>query len=80
VVQHRGDDRIAHLASGLPVVFGTDSYSVTVDPTSQFLYVANNGSANVSGFRFDGGNSLPSPARRSPPATPRTPLPPPEHA
>jgi 6-phosphogluconolactonase len=26
---------------------------VTIDPTNQFLYVVNNGSANVSGFRFD---------------------------
>lgn len=38
---------------GFPVVSGANAYSVTLDPTSQFLYVANNGSANVSGFRFD---------------------------
>jgi 6-phosphogluconolactonase len=43
---------------GFPVAFGTNSYSVSVDPTSQFLYVANNGSANVSGFRFDGSGGL----------------------
>jgi 6-phosphogluconolactonase len=39
---------------GFPVVSGVNCYSVSLDPTSQFLYVANNGSANVSGFRFDG--------------------------
>lgn len=38
---------------GFPVVSGASSYSVTLDPTSQFLYIANNGLANVSGFRFD---------------------------
>ena len=38
---------------GFPVVCGVNSYSVTLDPTNQFLYVANNGSANVSGFEFD---------------------------
>ena len=37
---------------GFPVVTGTDAYSITLDSNSQFLYVANNGSANVSGFRF----------------------------
>jgi 6-phosphogluconolactonase len=38
---------------GFPLVSGANAYSVTLDPTSQFLYVANNGSANVSGFRID---------------------------
>ena len=38
---------------GFPVFSGANAYSVTSDPTNQFLYVANNGSANVSGFRFD---------------------------
>jgi 6-phosphogluconolactonase len=38
---------------GFPVVSGANTYSVTIDPTSQFLYLANNGSANVAGFRFD---------------------------
>ena len=38
---------------GFPVVTGTDAYSVTLDLINQFLYVANGGSADVSGFRFD---------------------------
>ncbi len=38
---------------GFPVVSGANAYSITLDPTSQFLYVANNGSANVSGFNFN---------------------------
>jgi 6-phosphogluconolactonase (cycloisomerase 2 family) len=38
---------------GFPVVTGTDAYSVTLDPTNQFLYVANDGAANVAGFKLD---------------------------
>src|SRR5262249_38680608 len=38
---------------GFPVVTGTGAHSVTFDTTNQFLYVANDGSADVSGFRFD---------------------------
>ena len=54
---------------GFPVVTGTDAYSVAPDSTNQcgpvingastcvaatpFVYVANDGSADVSGFRFD---------------------------
>jgi 6-phosphogluconolactonase len=38
---------------GFPVVAGANAYSISLDPTSQFLYVANSGSADVSGFRFD---------------------------
>jgi len=38
---------------GFAVVAGANPHSVTLDPTSQFVYVANSGSANVSGFRFD---------------------------
>jgi 6-phosphogluconolactonase (cycloisomerase 2 family) len=43
---------------GFPVVSGLDCYSLTIDPTSQFLYVANNASANVSGFGFDDSGGL----------------------
>jgi 6-phosphogluconolactonase (cycloisomerase 2 family) len=39
--------------SGFPVVSGANGDSVTLDPTSQFLYIANSGAANVTGFRFD---------------------------
>jgi 6-phosphogluconolactonase len=38
---------------GFPVVTGTHAYSVTLDPTNQFLYVADDGSADISGFRLD---------------------------
>jgi 6-phosphogluconolactonase (cycloisomerase 2 family) len=38
---------------GFPVVTGTDAYSVTLDPTNEFLYVANDGAANVAGYRLD---------------------------
>lgn len=38
---------------GFPVGGGTNAFSVTIDPTNQFLYVANDGSANVSGFTMD---------------------------
>jgi 6-phosphogluconolactonase len=39
--------------AGFPVAAGTHAYSVTLDVINQFLYVANDGSADVSGFRFD---------------------------
>ena len=38
---------------GFPVAAGANAYSITVDPTNQFLYVANDGAANISGFRLD---------------------------
>jgi len=38
---------------GFPVAAGVNAYSITIDPTNQFLYVANDGAANVSGFRLD---------------------------
>ena len=38
---------------GFPVAAGANAYSITIDPTNQFLYVANDGAANVSGFRLD---------------------------
>ena len=38
---------------GFPVAAGTNAYSITVDPSNQFLYVANDGAANVTGFRLD---------------------------
>jgi len=37
--------------SGYPYASGTNAYSVTVDPSNQFLYVANDGAGNVSGFK-----------------------------
>jgi YVTN family beta-propeller protein len=38
---------------GFPVAAGADAYSITVDPSNQFLYVANGSAANLTGFRLD---------------------------
>jgi 6-phosphogluconolactonase (cycloisomerase 2 family) len=38
---------------GFPVGAGANASSATIDPTNQFLYVANDGEANISGFRLD---------------------------
>ncbi len=38
---------------GFPVAAGADAYSITIDPTNQLLYVANDGAANISGFALD---------------------------
>ena len=38
---------------GFPVAAGANAYSVSIDPTNQFLYVANDGAANISGFKLD---------------------------
>lgn len=40
--------------SGFPVASGTNAYSVTVDPSNQFLYVGNDGAGNVSGYKRNG--------------------------
>ena len=42
--------------AGFPVESGRNAYSVTVDPSNQFLYVGNEGSANIAGYRFDAAN------------------------
>ena len=39
--------------AGFPVASGTNAYSVTVDPSNQFLYVGNDGAASISGYRLD---------------------------
>jgi 6-phosphogluconolactonase (cycloisomerase 2 family) len=39
--------------AGFPVAAGANAYSVTIDPTNQFLYVANDGEASITGFRLD---------------------------
>jgi len=36
--------------SGFPIPAGTNAYSVTVDPSNQFLYVGNDGAGTVSGY------------------------------
>jgi 6-phosphogluconolactonase len=42
--------------AGFPVASGSNAYSVTVDPSNQFLYVGNEGSANIAGYKFDPAN------------------------
>ena len=39
--------------AGFPVASGTNAYSVTVDPSNQFFYVGNDGSASISGYKLD---------------------------
>ena len=41
--------------SGSSVTTGANAYSVTVDPSGQFVYVANDGAGNVSGYKRNGG-------------------------
>ncbi len=38
---------------GFPLTVGVDAYSITVDPTNRFLYVTDDGAANIKGFRLD---------------------------
>ena len=38
---------------GFPVAVGANAYFVSIDPTNQFLYVANDRAASVNGFRLD---------------------------
>jgi 6-phosphogluconolactonase (cycloisomerase 2 family) len=42
--------------AGFPVASGSNAYSVTIDPSNQFLYVGNGGSANISGYKLDTAN------------------------
>ncbi len=39
--------------AGFPVASGTNAYSVTVDPSNEFLYVGNDGSASVSAYELN---------------------------
>jgi 6-phosphogluconolactonase len=51
---------------GFPVSAGADAYSVSIDPTNRFLYVANHGAANIAGFRLDASSSALTPISGSP--------------
>jgi 6-phosphogluconolactonase len=51
---------------GFPVAAGANAYSITIDPTNQFLYVTNDGAANVSGFRLDASTGALTPTAGSP--------------
>jgi 6-phosphogluconolactonase len=39
--------------AGFPVASGANAYSVTVDPSNQFLYIGNEGAASVSGYKLN---------------------------
>ena len=43
---------------GFPVAAGADAYSISIDPSNQFLYAADDGAANVAAFRIDATGSL----------------------
>ena len=51
---------------GFPVAAGANAYSITVDPTNQFLYVANDGAENITGFKLDYLNGALTPMTGSP--------------
>jgi 6-phosphogluconolactonase len=51
---------------GFPVAAGANAYSVSVDPTNQFLYVTNDGAANIAGFRLDASTGALTPMSSSP--------------
>jgi YVTN family beta-propeller protein len=51
---------------GFPVAAGADAYSITVDPSNQFLYVANDSAANLTGFRLDASTGALAPMFGSP--------------
>ena len=49
------------LITSAPGAPGANVYSVTVDPSNQFLYACNDGAANISGYTFTGGKFTPIP-------------------
>jgi len=51
---------------GFPVAAGANAYSISVDPTDQFLYVADEGAAHVSGFELNASTGALTPMAGSP--------------
>jgi len=51
---------------GFPVSAGANAYSMSIDPTNQFLYVANDGAANITGFRLEASTGALTPMSGSP--------------
>jgi len=51
---------------GFPIAADANAYSITIDPTNQFLYVANDGAANISGFRVNASTGALTPPSGSP--------------
>jgi len=55
--------------AGSPFTAGTNPYSVRVDQADRFVYVGNDGSANVSEFTLNSGTGVLTPVAASPVAT-----------
>ena len=51
---------------GFPVAAGANAYAITIDPTNQFLYVADDGAANITGFKLDASTGALTPMSGSP--------------
>jgi 6-phosphogluconolactonase (cycloisomerase 2 family) len=51
---------------GFPLAAGANAYSLSIDSTNQFLYVANDGAANISAFRLDAATGSLTPVSGSP--------------
>ena len=51
---------------GFPVAASANAYSITIDPTNQFLYVANDGAADIAGFSLDASTGALTPMAGSP--------------
>ena len=51
---------------GFPVSAGANAYSVNIDQSNQFFYVANDGAGKISGFRLDASTGALTPIAGSP--------------
>jgi 6-phosphogluconolactonase (cycloisomerase 2 family) len=51
---------------GFPVAAGANAYSITIDPTNQFLYVSNDGAATIAGYSLDASTGALTPMSGSP--------------
>jgi 6-phosphogluconolactonase (cycloisomerase 2 family) len=52
--------------AGFPVRVGVEAYSITINPTNQLLYVADDGAAHISGFTLDASTGALTPMAGSP--------------
>ena len=57
---------LGRASTGSPFATGTNPYSVSIDPTGDFVYVANDQSANVSEFTLNSTTGVLSPVMGSP--------------
>ena len=53
-----GSNGVLSPVAGSPFATGTQPYSVTLDTTGKYVYVANRGSATISGFLIGSGEVL----------------------